>query len=157
MDFVLDVCRFTLDFVKAYPSALYPELMYKVGRPYSCILIESRYGYYICVPFRSHIAHNNAYIFSGTRRSLCTRSGLDYTKLVLVEKPDYIDNKGVVVYQDEYIDVQKHISQIILEVDNYIERYVLHVTGKKNLHPREFSRNYKYSTLPYFHDILGIK
>ncbi len=83
--------------------------------------------YYICIPFRSHIRHKNAFLFHGTERSKRTQSGLDYTKIVLIDKMkyhDYMDAKNVVVDQDEY---------------------------------REVQRKYQYSTLPYFHDIMRIK
>ena len=157
MDFVADVYQLTQDFLNDYPKTSYPELMYKLGRPYSCLLIDTYLDYYICIPFRSHINHNNAFMFCGTQRSMRSKSGLDYTKMVLVNKDNYIDNKKVVVDQDEYNEMQKHLLQIVNESVAYLEKYINHVTGKKMMHPREFVRNYQYSTLMYFHDVLGIE
>ena len=48
-------------FIQDYPPDTYPELMYKHGRPYACLLIESHDDYFICVPFRSSIGHKNAF------------------------------------------------------------------------------------------------
>ena len=157
MDFVADVYQLTQDFLNDYPESQYPELMYKLGRPYSCLLIDTFCDYYICIPFRSHINHKNAFMFRGTQRSMHSKSGLDYTKMVLVNKDSYIDNKKVVVDQNEYNEMQKNLLQIVTESVAYLERYINHVTGKVLMHPREFARNYRYSTLLYFHNVLGIK
>ncbi len=66
MDFTADIYQLTQDFINDYPKADYPELMYKLGRPYSCLLVATHYNYYICIPFRSHINHKNAFLFHGT-------------------------------------------------------------------------------------------
>ena len=96
-------------------------------------------------------------MFQGTQRSLRTKSGLDYTKIVLVDKDNYLDNRRVVVDQDEYIEVQKNLKQIAEEAVVYVDGYIEHVTGRSVMHPKQFERRYKYSTLPYFHDIMGIE
>lgn len=44
---------------------------------------------YICVPFRSHIHHKNAFLFKNTERSKIDSSGLDYSKTVLIRPEDY--------------------------------------------------------------------
>lgn len=44
---------------------------------------------YICVPFRSHIHHKNAFLFKNTERSKTDSSGLDYSKTVLIRPEDY--------------------------------------------------------------------
>lgn len=62
MDFIADIYQLTKDFINDYPKADYPELMYKLGRPYSCLLVATYYDYYICIPFRSHINHKNAFL-----------------------------------------------------------------------------------------------
>ena len=156
MDFVADVYQLTQDFMNDYPEASYPELMHKLGRPYSCLLVDTHYDYYICVPFRSHINHKNSFMFHGTQRSMRSKSGLDYTKIILINKDNYIDNKKVVVDQDEYNEVQKNLVRIVTEAVTYVEDYIGHVTGTAPMHPRQFARKYQYSTLPYFHDIMNI-
>ena len=90
MEFEVAIYQLSAEFIRNYPSQQYPELMYKKGRPYSCLLIDLHLDYFICVPYRSSIHHKNAFFFCGTERSRRTRSGLDYSKMVLVEKAEYL-------------------------------------------------------------------
>ena len=65
MIFVTDICKLTEDFINDYPKAKYPELMNKLGCPYSCLLVDTKKNYFICIPFRSHISHKNSFMFHG--------------------------------------------------------------------------------------------
>ena len=144
-------------FTQDYPLSAYPELMYKLGRPYTCLLIESHADYFICVPFRSYIRHKNAYLFTNSSRSQKTKSGLDYSKIVLIKDSDYLDSTTTaIVDQDEYTEMIKNLPTIVHDASNYVTTYTQHITGSCPLHPKEFSRKYQYTTLSYFHDILGI-
>jgi len=131
--------------------------MHKQGRPYTCLLIDSHDGYFICVPFRSSIRHNNAFLFKGTARSKQSLSGLDYSKIVIISNDDYIDSVSTaVIDQDEYNEMMVNLQQIVTEVLDYIDTYINHINGISPLHPRQFARRYRFSTLAYFHDVLGI-
>lgn len=114
---------------------------------------------YICVPFRSHIHHKNAFLFKNTERSKTDSSGLDYSKTVLIRPEDYdkylIEN--AVVDTDEYKAVRMSIYKIEKQISKYIEGYVKSVSDFENADKKSFERKYKYSTLKYFHDILGIE
>ncbi|MBQ2347952.1 MAG: hypothetical protein II388_06215 [Clostridia bacterium] len=156
MDYDVDIVQLSKKFSVDYPQNKYPELMLKQGRPYSCLIIETHYGFFICIPFRSSILHNNAFIFKGSARSKKSRSGLDYSKIILIKDLDYIDNNNAVVDKDEYNETIANIPQIVRKVSKYIDDYVNHINGTRVLHTREFDRKYKYSTLSYFHDILEI-
>lgn len=133
--------------------------MLKDKRPYGCLLIKTHNDYYICVPFRSHIHHKNAFLFKNTERSKTDSSGLDYSKTVLIRPEDYdkylIEN--AVVDTDEYKAVRMSIYKIEKQISKYIEGYVKSVSDFENADKKSFERNYKYSTLKYFHDILGIE
>jgi protein AbiQ len=155
MEYDYDVYLLSQKFFDDYPLDKYPELMYKAGRPYNCLLIDAN-EFFICIPYRSSINHKNSFMFKETKRSLRTRSGLDYSKLVLIKDDKYLDDKKAIVDKDEYNETVKHMPRITREINQYIETYVLHVTGAKVIHPREYERKYQYSTLPYFRDILGI-
>lgn len=85
-----------------------------------------------------------------------SKSGLDYTKIILINKNNYIDSKKIIVDQDEYKEVRKNLTQIVNEAVTYVEDYISHTTGVKPLHSRRFARKYQYSSLPYFHDIMNI-
>lgn len=113
-------------------------------------------GYFICIPYRSSILHNNAFIFQNTTRSQRSRSGLDYSKVVLISNDEYIDSSNAIVDQDEYRQTMLHMTRIVSDITKYINDYINHVNGTNILHIREYERKYKMSTLPYFHDVLGI-
>lgn len=76
--------------------------MYKPKRPYTFLLIDTHEDYYICIPFRSSITHKNSYLFKHSKRSKKTKSGLDYSKVVLIQNDEYIDSKRAIIDQDEY-------------------------------------------------------
>ena len=157
MELVFEVYLLSDKFIKDYPLSDYPELMYKQGRPYNCLLIDSHDGYFICVPFRSNINHSNAYMFKRTKRSKITKSGLDYSKALIISKTAYFDSKKAVVDDDEYTETVQNINKIANDVLRYVDNYVAHIVGEKILNNREFDRKYKFSTLKYFHLELGIK
>ena len=156
MEFDSEIYLLSPKFVAAYPPATYPELMYKHGRPYTCLLIDSHDDYFICVPFRSSIGHKNAFKFTGTARSRKTKSGLDYSKIVIIKDISYFDSTAAIVDSDEYTEMIKNLPTIISEATNYVNTYINHINGTSPIHPREFARKYQYSTLPYFHDVMSI-
>lgn len=157
MDYLSQVYLLSSQFIQDYPASTYPELMHKQGRPYTCLLIDSHDGYFICVPFRSSINHRNAYFFKGTARSQRTKSGLDYSKIVIISDPAYIDSStAAVVDQDEYNEMMTNLPQIVKEALSYVDTYIAHINGTALLHPKQFARQYGFTTLAYFHDIMGI-
>ena len=156
MNYINEIYLLSQKFINDYPQTKYPELMYKQGRPYNCLLIESRDNYFICIPYRSNINHNNSFMFKSTQRSLRTKSGLDYSKLTLIKDTDYLDNQKAIIDQDEYKETIVNLHTIAEEVNDYISDYTNHIEGIKTLHPKAFARKYQFSTLPYFHDILNI-
>ena len=51
----------------------------------------------------------------------------------------------------------RNIDKIVKDVLDYVEGYVdYYVSENKKMSKEEFVRRYKYSTLKYFHDILGL-
>ena len=95
-------------------------------------------------------------MFAGTQRSQNTQSGLDYTKIVIIRDNDYLDSAKAVVDQDEYKETIIHIQEIVDEVLDYVDTYIRHASGIAGIHKRAYERKYRFSTLPYFHDIMGI-
>ncbi|MBE6984936.1 MAG: hypothetical protein E7434_04870 [Ruminococcaceae bacterium] len=131
--------------------------MHKHGRPYSCLIIDTHDEYYICIPFRSSITHSQAFLFKNTQRSQGSRSGLDYKKMVLIKDESYFDHTtAAIVDNDEYKEAITNLDRIAREATRYVDDYIAHVSGTKTLHPRAYDRKYRFSTLPYFHDILGL-
>ena len=150
------ILKLTTDFYAAYPSRLYKELLEKRQRAYNCILFQSHYGYFICVPYRTEINHKYAYRFKKSARSRIHKSGLDYTKVVVITDTRFIDTKDALVDKDEYNETMVNLDKIKREVLNYVEDYVSHIKREKMLHVKEFKRRYLFSTLKYFHMELGI-
>lgn len=154
MDYIIEVCHLSESFFEDYPSKKYPEIAYnKSGRPYSCLMIETHDNYLICIPFRSHIKHKQSYMFKNTQRSKVAESGLDFSKIVLIDNPKYIIS-GAVVDNDEYVEMMQNCSKIVSKAHAYINTYVQHITKEKELNPQTFERKYEYTTLKYFHDLL---
>ena len=117
--------------------------MLKDKRPYGCLLIKTHNDYYICVPFRSHIHHKNAFLFKNTERSKADSSGLDYSKTVLIRPEDYdkylIEN--AVVDTDEYKAVRMSIYKIAKQISKYIEGYVKSVSDFENADKKFLNEN----------------
>lgn len=143
--------------MEAYPLSSYPELMYKQGRPYNCLLIDLHYDYLICIPYRTHIRHNNAYHFKNSARSKNNESGLDYSKMLIIKDESYLSSKNVVIDQDEYKETMQNIKRIAEEASAYLNNYINHINKSKPLNVNQFNRHYKFTTLQYFHDILKLR
>ena len=141
MEFVSELSLLSQKFTQDYPAAQYPELLHKQGRAYNCLLIDTHDDYFICVPFRSSIGHNNAYLFTGTLRSRKSRSGLDYSKIVIVKDSDYLDSlRPAIVDQDEYVEMMRNLPTIVRGACDYVDTYINHIKGKVQLHPKAFLR-----------------
>lgn len=157
MDYCADVYTLTSTFYADYPSSIYPEIAIKKDRPYSCLLIEYMDDMFLCIPFRSNVRHQYAYHFKNSVRSRRCRSGLDYTKTVLIKDAKYIDDTvSAMVDQDEYIETKKNLPRIVAEVFKYVSDYKDDLNCVKKLHPKEWNRRYRMSTLPYFNDLLRV-
>ena len=144
-------------FYKDYPDPPYRELTRKNKRPYNCLLMQSSYGYYICIPYRSHINHKYAYKFKNSIRSRKSKSGLDYSKMVIIENSDYLSTQNAVIDTDEYKETRQNIEYIKNDVAKYINEYIAYVKNKTpTKNQKKLKRKYIYSTLQYFHKELKI-
>ena len=121
------ILRLSEKFYRDYPNPPYKEILKKKARGYNCLLFQSHYEYFICIPYRTEIQHSYAYRFKNSYRAQRHRSGLDYSKMVIIK------------------DALK-----------FLEEYINHMQGQNLLHTKEFTRRYQYSSLQYFHSILGI-
>ena len=151
------ILKLTDDFYNTYHNPPYTEIMKKRQRAYTCILFQTHYGYFICVPYRTEISHKYAYHFKKSKRSQAHKSGLDYTKIVIISDTKYIDSKDALIDKDEYNETMIYLERIKREALEYVEEYIAHIKGKNVLHPREFNRRYEFSTLKYFHAEMGVE
>lgn len=150
------ILKLTEEFYNSYPDPPYTELMKKDKRAYTCLLFQSHYGYFICVPFRTEINHKYAFHFKKSLRSRMHKSGLDYTKIAIITKGEYIETKDAVIDRDEFRETISNIKRIKREVLRFVEDYIEHNKGIKVLHAKEYRRRYAYTSLKYFHKELGI-
>lgn len=156
MEFDYDIYSLSDKFYEKYPNPPYKEILKKKKRGYTCLLIQSHYGYFICIPYRTEISHKYAYHFRKSSRSQKHRSGLDYTKIVIIRDSSYID-QITTVDQDEFIETRRHIDYIAESAEKYVEEYKNHISGQNVLEERKFKRKYGWSTLKYFHRELEIE
>lgn len=155
-DFNMELKNLSPQFYADYNQKEYPELMLKDKRPYSCFVINCK-DYTICIPYRSNISRNNAFLFQNTERSKRSRSGLDYEKMVIIKESDkYLDNSQPIVDSDEYVETVTESKKIVSDALEYIDKYKKHITGEEPLHPRKYFREYGYTTLQYFHKELEL-
>lgn len=154
--FDYQILHLTDAFYSAYPNPPYTEILKKTARSYNCLLIQTHYDFFICIPYRSEITHKYSYIFKKSNRSKCHKSGLDYTKIVIIKNSDYISNTDSVIDQDEYVETRNNISKIKKASQEYVESYMKHINHEKRLDAEEFLRRYQYSPLKYFHEELGL-
>ena len=150
------ILRLSSAFYTHYKSLPYQEILKKNNRPYNCLLFQTHYDYYICIPYRTQISHSYAYRFKNSKRSRKHKSGLDYTKIVIINNSKYIEDKNTIIDKDEYKETIQYFSKIKMQALKYVEDYIEHVQGTNLLSCQEFKRRYNYSTLKYFHNELGI-
>ncbi|MBQ8279216.1 MAG: hypothetical protein IJZ23_05190 [Roseburia sp.] len=151
------ILRLTDAFYDAYPNPPYLEIMKKRRRAYNCLLFQTHYDYFICIPYRTEILHPYSFHFRKSERSRKHKSGLDYTKIIIIKNLDYIDSKDALIDKDEFNETMIYLERIKEEALNYVETYVNHKNKKRMLHGAEFERRYRFSTLQYFHKELGIE
>lgn len=151
------ILKLTDAFYDAYPKPPYFEIMEKRKRAYNCLLFQTHYDYFICIPYRTEILHPYSFHFRKSERSRKHKSGLDYTKIIIIKNTDYLDSKDALIDKDEFNETMIYLEKIKEEALNYVEDYVKHVKNEEMLHTSEFQRRYRFSTLQYFHEELGIK
>ncbi|MBR5375792.1 MAG: hypothetical protein IK139_00770 [Lachnospiraceae bacterium] len=70
---------------------------------------------------------------------------------------DYIDSNPGIVDADEYSEMMRNMDRIVREVLAYVDDYVSYCNkSEKHISDEEFQRRYRYSSLQYFHEILGV-
>ena len=146
----------TSDFYNTYPNSSFPEVLSPHGtRTYNCFIVEYTDSF-ICIPFRTNMKHRNGYHFRTTARSRRAKSGLDYSKMVIIQESRYLSTSNSLVDNDEYIEAMKESDRIASEAVTYLDNYINHNKNIITLNPEEYRKKYSYSTLSYFHNILQI-
>lgn len=151
------ILKLTDLFYEKYPNPPCKEILKKRQRAYNCLLFQTHYNYFICIPFRTEISHGYAYHFKHSERSRVHKSGLDYTKMVIINDTEYIDDVDAIIDRDEFVETVVNLERIKKEALDFLEDYMKHMKGIRVLHSSEFKRRYQYSPLKYFHCELGLE
>lgn len=138
-------------FYKKYNSIDYPEIEYKSERPYLVLLIKLE-ELTFAIPFRSNVEHTSCYKFKNSNRETTSSTGLDYSKAVIITNNTYISNPAT-IDDLEYLELSKKYFFIIKQFSAYVNDYRKYVAGTLNPYK---SKKYKFTTLKYFHEELGI-
>lgn len=146
-----EISYLSQEFFKKYNPVDYPEIENKSNRPYMVLLVKIDSNTF-AIPFRTNVKHKSCYKFKNTSRNTNSSTGLDYSKAVIINdkkyfgSPAFIDNK-------EYIELNNKYHFIIKQFTAYVNGYKKYLSGQSN----EFeARKYKFSTLQYFHDEMGL-
>lgn len=149
------IYRLSNAFYNHYNVHSFLELLTNTERGYNIAIlhVEGVKGI-VCLPFRSNMHHKNGYRFTNTVRSITHQSGIDFTKLVIINDINYIGAEKT-IDEDEYMEFIIHKDVIHQRAAIYINRYRELVLNNLT-ESREFTRKYKYSTLKYFHEFLDL-
>lgn len=74
MEYDFEVKSLNEKFYNDYPEDKYTEILRKETRSYNCIVFETHYDYYMCIPFRNYMNHKYGYHFTSSIRSQITLS-----------------------------------------------------------------------------------
>jgi protein AbiQ len=97
------------------------------------------------IPLRKNISHKFCFITKECR-------GLDYSKAVLIQKPDYISPDPFIIPQDEFLTIEGREKHIIESFEKYVELYIEAVSKND---PNRLKK-YNFSTLQNYRKELQI-
>ena len=125
-------------FYRDHPNPPFKEMEQKQNRPYIVFLVEIE-GHIWAIPFRSHIRH--AYAFFTDPDNRC---GIDYSKAVVVDRPEYIDQQTRPHLRQNEFEVLRGNE---FAVQKGFEKYIkLYKKAVRSGHSR-YQSLIKYSTL----------
>ena len=124
IEYDMEIKKLNQKFYNDYPENQYPEILRNTNRCYNCIVLQTNYEYFICVPFRTNIKHSNCYHFSHSNRSILHQSGLDYSKMIIIKDTGYFQDGIGIIDSDEYREMLQNINVIISEIYDYINTYI---------------------------------
>ena len=126
------------------------EILQKEKRQYCMAMLEVD-GILFAIPFRTHIRHPYSYIFQNSSRS--KDAGLDFTKAVVVMKPEFV-GEDTIIDSSEYAEFVKRQNIIAKRFDKFIKDYKKWATDPVKYRAEKIVA---FSALQYFHQELGVK
>lgn len=128
-----------------HPNPPYKEIERKSDRPYIVLLMQIESTMW-ALPFRSHIPHEHA--FWTDKENRC---GIDYSKAVVVDNPNYIDRtRKPYLRPKEFEAIRGQEHNIYQGFLKYIKEYK---KARQSNHPR-YRTLLECSTLQYYEDAI---
>ena len=140
-------------FAYKYPESEYPEFEHKINRPYVVLLLKID-GHTFAIPFRTNMNHKYGYKFIHSGRDTKTCTGLDFTKVVLVDDEKLLGDDAI-IDNKEYLELSKKHYFIRKKFIRYYDNYKKYLNGELNEYYQ--SKPYIFSTLNYYKKELGLK
>lgn len=125
-------------------------------RGYGIVVINTAGGLKFGIPLRSNLPNKACFVTKTEVQpnGVIQKSGLDYSKALLITSDDYISNAVFFIPTDERDAISKRSREIAKEFEKYTEKYIRAV---QNGHERTLgSREYRFTTLQNYHAELGL-
>ena len=148
---VFTLNKLSADFYRDYNPLDYPEIECKQDRPYLVMIVKIENNTF-ALPFRTNIKHNSCYKFKNTTRKTNSSTGIDFSKAVIVNYPNYIGDTTM-IDNKEYVELSNKYYFIINKFKSYLNSYIKFCQKDGNQY---LQKRYQYTTLKYFHKELGI-
>lgn len=146
----IEIIHLTDEFYRKYPHSEYSEILFrKSGRGYYYgVLIVEIYSVIFAIPLHSNVTQG----YKIREDKITGRySGLDFEKAVVIEDKSFLGDKYQVKPSSDYNTILRKRNHI----DKMFKKYVLtYIKSIKNNDTRVLNREYKNTTLRYFHHIL---
>lgn len=151
--------RLSDKFFSTYPNPPFEEFLLKDQRQYTCVTFEFC-NREIALPIRSNMHHHHGI-------KTLPPKGIDFTKLVLLDSPSFIDKDHVVTISTVEYAILKKISHTELhrKFISFLEDYIVALdyiafcdNNPGNLDPHKLAESQKlvkYSTLQYYSDFIN--
>lgn len=75
---------------------------------------------------------------------------------MIIKDSSLLSSDKAIIDDDEYNETIMNIDRITEEALQYVDTYISHINGTHPLHGKDYERSYRFSTLKYFHQELGI-
>lgn len=141
------------NFYNDYVCNIYTEMELKPSRPFLVFIIKVD-NHNFAIPFRTNIKHPYCYKFKNTSRNTNSSTGLDFSKAVLVDNPNYIGPKANIDKQ-EFKELNSKFKFISTKFERFYNKYKK-IMNNPSTYPTEYFSLKKYSTLKYYHYELNI-
>lgn len=138
----------TKEFLDKYSNIENTQIEIKEYRPHMLIKETiNNQNLTFAVPLRSNITHKNAFMLYG-------KSGVDYSKAVVVNPNKDLKKDYPIIRDKEYKKIEKNFYKIL----GGFRKFIHHYNDEVVVHPdkAENKTTAKFSSLQYFHNELGI-